>query len=102
MNVIRPGKRDQQIDVQESNQASLPVQRVLYQLDCDWGSIASDIKDRKTRSGLCLATWRETTAGEIRESLPDVHAFRRGDASGSLQHVIIDLQRCSHHNIIAS
>jgi hypothetical protein len=52
MNVIRPGKRDQQIDVQESNHDSLCVQRVLNQLDCDWGSIRIDIEDRKPR--LCL------------------------------------------------
>ena len=102
MNVIRPGKRDQQIDVQESNHDSLCVQRVLNQLDCNWGSIGVDIEDRKTRSRLCLATWRETTAGEIRQSLPDVLVFRRSDASRGLQHVIIDLQRRSHHHIFAS
>ena len=102
MNVIRPGKRDQQIDVQECNQTSLPVQRFLNQLDCDWGSIGSDIKDRKPRSRLRLATWRQTTAGEIRESFPYVQAFCRSDASRRLQHVIIDLQRRSHHDIFAS
>jgi len=63
MNVIRPGKCNQQIDVQESNHDSLCVQRVLDQLNCDWGSIGVDIEDRKPRSRLWLATWRETTAG---------------------------------------
>ncbi len=102
MNVIRPGKRDQQIDVQESNHDSLCVQRVLDQLDCDRGGIGVDIEDWKTRSRLCLATWRETAAGEIRKSLPDVLTFRRGHTSRSLQHIVIDFQRRSHRNIIAS